>query len=173
MFEEHLILFTPRPSQAPCTLPLYSVGRGAALTASHLGFAAFTERNHPRYIRYVSARLATGVEVIGAVNATLAYAREDWDWLLAQPSLAAEVWGELRYQVRRLSSTSGSARDAAVHALYGGLSEISADSRLLCHHLGLPAGEAAELMGVDVPAVQAGLAVASRHLPHLTPRRCI
>ncbi|WP_432112716.1 hypothetical protein [Streptomyces sp. S1] len=141
----------------------------AALAATDLGFAAFTERNRPRYTRYAQARLAQAVHVAGAVEATLVYAREDWYWLLGQPSLAADVWEELRYQVRVLSGTA-SARDADVNGLYDGLPENSADSVLLCHRLGLAVGEAAELMGLETPAVQAGLAVAHRALPHLAKR---
>lgn len=170
MPEEYPILFTSRSSVPPRGPSLHSFVRPqAALAATDLGFAAFAERNHPRYTRYVQARLAKDAHVAGAVGATLAYAREDWDWLLGQPSLAADVWEELRYQVRRLSDAVSS-WDADVSTWYGGLPETSADSVLLCHRLGLPVGEAAELMGLETPAVQAGLAVACRALPHLAER---
>ncbi|WP_236244449.1 hypothetical protein [Streptomyces sp. CC210A] len=134
-----------------------------------LGFAAFVERNRPRYTRYAQARLASDTDGADAVRATLDYAWEDWDWLLGQPSLAADVWDELRYQVRCLSSAAPS-REGEVVAIYRGLPETSADSVLLCHLLGLAVGEAAELMGLETPAVQAGLAVACRALPHLAER---
>ncbi|MFJ2400368.1 hypothetical protein ACIOUE_03630 [Streptomyces xanthochromogenes] len=141
----------------------------AALAATDLGFAAFAERNRPRYTRYAQARLAQDTSVTRAVRATFVYAREDWHWLLGQPSLAADVWEELRYQVRVLSGAVA-ARDTEVRSLYDGLPENSADSVLLCHRLGLAVGEAAELMGLEISAVQAGLAVAHRALPHLALR---
>ncbi|HBF81482.1 MAG TPA: hypothetical protein DD420_16585 [Streptomyces sp.] len=146
-----------------------SVQSEAARAATDLGFIAFTERNQPRYTRYVRARLAHGADVSVAVGATLAYARENWDWLLGQSSLAAEVWEELRYQVRCLPGVVSS-QNADVQALYRGLPETSADSVLLCHCLGLPVKEAAELMGLETSALQAGFAVACRALPHLVGR---
>lgn len=170
MPEEHLILFTPRSSVPSCGTSFHSSVRPrTAPAATDLGLAAFTERNRPRYTRYARARLARAADVDGAVWTTLAYAREDWDWLLGQPSLAADVWEELRYQVRCLSD-AGPARDADVNTLYQGLPETSADSVLLCHRLGLPVDEAAELMGLETPAVQAGIAVACRALPYLAER---
>ncbi|MGQ4484256.1 hypothetical protein ACN6LM_002584 [Streptomyces sp. SAS_281] len=134
---------------------------------SDLGFVAFSERNLPRYARYTSARLAKKADAAGAVLAALAYAREDWDWLLGQPSPAADVWDELRHQVRCLARV-GAAPDPDVTAIYEGLPEASADSLLLCRRLGLAVGEAAELMGVEKSVVHAGLAVARRNLPYLT-----
>lgn len=168
MPEEHLILFTPRSSVPFYGVPLHSsVRHRTARAATDLGLAAFTERNHPRYTLYARARLAKDADVAGAVRKTLAYARAEWDWLLGQPSLAADVWEELRSQVRCLSDVAPT-RDDGVRSLYRGLPETSADGVLLCYHLGLPADEAAELMGLETPAVQAGIAVACRALPHLT-----
>ncbi|MBM9624655.1 hypothetical protein [Streptomyces zhihengii] len=141
----------------------------AALAATDLGYAAFTERNHPRYTRYAHARLAQAAHVTAAVNATLMYAQEDWYWLLGQPSLAADVWEELRYQVRAVSG-AGSAQDPDVNRLYDRLPENSADSVLLCHRLGFAVGEAAELMGLEIATVHAGLAVAHRALPQPAER---
>jgi DNA-directed RNA polymerase specialized sigma24 family protein len=141
----------------------------AALAATDLGFAAFIERNRPRYTRYAQARLVKGADAADAVRSTLMYAREDWCWLLGQPSLAADVWEELRYQVRRVSSAASS-RDADANTLYDRLPEHSADCVLLCHRLGLAVGEAAELMGLEIPSVQAALAVARRAFPYLAEK---
>ncbi|MEU8543156.1 hypothetical protein AB0C52_24765 [Streptomyces sp. NPDC048717] len=170
MPEEHPIPFTPRSGVPPCDSSLHSLARYEATSnATGLGFTAFTERNQPRYTRYAQARLAKGTDVVSAVRATLVYARQHWGWLLGRPRLAADVWNELRHQVGILS-TASSSPDADVRTLYRGLPETSADSVLLCHRLGFPVGEAAELMGLESPAVHAGLAVARRALPHLTER---
>ncbi|MFF4223894.1 sigma factor-like helix-turn-helix DNA-binding protein [Streptomyces sp. L500] len=56
-------------------------------------------------------------------------------------------------------------------ALYSSLPESSADSVLLCRRLGLGIDEAAELMGLEPPAVEAGLSTARRALPYLDTGR--
>ncbi|MFE7120668.1 hypothetical protein ACFU99_35080 [Streptomyces sp. NPDC057654] len=141
-----------------------------ALIAADLGFRAFAERNPPRYARYAEARLDRPAGVTAVVRATLSFSRRHWDWLLSRPSLAADVWEQLRFQVSRHSDCLPP-RDADVAALYGGLPMTSADSVLLCRRLGLGVAEAAELMGVDSPAVEAGLGAARRALPHLAEGR--
>ncbi|WP_369374241.1 hypothetical protein [Streptomyces sp. cg36] len=143
-----------------------------ARVAADLGFSAFAERNQSRYGHYVTARLSADRRVLTVVPATLAHARRHWDWLLSRPSPAADVWEELRYQVRRQSEQAPT-RDARVAALYYRLPETSADSVLLCCRLGLAIREAAELMGLERPAVEAGLRVARRVLPPVhVGRRC-
>ncbi|MEU4796376.1 hypothetical protein [Streptomyces sp. NPDC023327] len=136
------------------------------LDAADLGFSAFAERNQPRYIRYAQARLARKADVTTAVQSTLSFARQHWGWLLSQPNLAADVWKELRCQTSRQADAL-SIQDTAVAALYSALPGTSADSVVLCLRLGLPAAEAAELMGLEPPAVEAGLGVARRLLPRL------
>ncbi|WP_374986025.1 hypothetical protein [Streptomyces fradiae] len=137
-----------------------------ALVAADLGYSAFAERNSPRYTRYAEARLAADARAASVVGATLTYARRNWTWLLSQPSPAADVWEELRFQVR-CGCEETMPRDADVAVLYDRLPETSADSVVLCRHLGLCVGEAAELMGLEPPAVKAGLGIARRALPHL------
>ncbi|MGP8298253.1 hypothetical protein ACTPOK_09935 [Streptomyces inhibens] len=141
-----------------------------ALIAADLGFRAFAERNQPRYARYAKARLGRQASVAAAVRTTLSFARRRWDWLLSQPSLAADVWEQLRFQVSRQIDSPPS-QNTDVAALYYGLPAISADSVLLCCCLGLGIREAAELMGLEPPSVEAGLGVARRALPHLIEGR--
>lgn len=165
MLEELPILSTPRSSAPKAGARTHPrVQPGPALVAADLGFTAFAERNRPRYTRYAEARLSAGVVTV--VRATLAYAHRHWDWLLNQPCLAADVWEELRHHIR-CEADDSPPQDAGVAALYHGLPETSADSVVLCHGLGLSVDEAAELMGLEPPAVEAGLGVARRALPHL------
>lgn len=161
------MLSTPRwtvpPTGTPSHLPVW---KKPTLDAADLGFSAFAERNQPRYIRYAQARLARKADVTTAVQSTLSFARQHWGWLLSQPNLAADVWKELRCQTSRQADAL-SIQDTAVAALYSALPGTSADSVVLCLRLGLPAAEAAELMGLEPPAVEAGLGVARRLLPRL------
>ncbi|MET8184124.1 hypothetical protein [Streptomyces sp. NPDC005336] len=131
-----------------------------------LGFAAFVERNRPRYVRYAGARLSGEVGCSAVVSATLVSARERWGWLLSQPCPAAEVWQDLRLRVGRQADRAAP-RDPALTGLYGQLPEGCADSVVLCCRLGFDVDEAAELMGAEPPTVEAALAVARRALPHL------
>ncbi|MCX5078568.1 hypothetical protein OG321_41675 [Streptomyces sp. NBC_00424] len=89
---------------------------------------------------------------------------------MSQPSPAADVWEELRYQVE-LRVEEASPGGPGVTALYYGLPATSADSVLLCRRLGLQIDEAAELMGLEPPAIEAGLGVADRALPRLAVGR--
>lgn len=178
------MLTTPRSSVSRAFTPLRSLdlpvcSASPAPTVSPsvaLGFSAFAERNQPRYACYAKARLAADPRASAVVRATLAFARQHWIWLLSQPSPAGDVWEELRYQVRRQTEEVPSSDmrtrydglpESEVSALYDGLPETSADSALLCCRLGLAVGEAAELMGLEPPAVAAGLVVARRNLPRL------
>ncbi|MFF2189644.1 hypothetical protein [Streptomyces sp. NPDC058155] len=143
-----------------------------AFLAADLGFGAFIERNQPRYARYAAIRLDRQESVPGVVYATLSFAHVHWDWLLSRRSLAADVWEELRLQVGRCAGTV-SAQDADVATLYQSLPETGADSVLLCHSLGLDVPEAAELMGLEPPAVEAALGAARRSLPHVLGKRTL
>jgi hypothetical protein len=131
-----------------------------------LGFAAFAERNRPRYTLYAGARLSTGAHSSAAVEATLASAREGWQRLMSGPCPAAEVWEQLRLQVERQGERVA-AQNPVVAELYRRLPHASADSVVLCRLLGLPVAEAAELMGVEPSAVEAALTAARRALPQL------
>ncbi|MFD6076267.1 hypothetical protein ACFWG5_11875 [Streptomyces hydrogenans] len=144
----------------------------AAAGVSDLGFVAFTERNRPRYLRYASARLGVDSAVRSAVEATFAFAQAQWHWLLAQPGLSLDVWEELRYQVG-CESEHYPPVIRNVARLYDRLPQTSADSVLLCRHLGLDVDEASDLMGVERAAVEAGLVVAHRNLPFLVERGCM
>lgn len=167
------MLITSRPGVPTTGTPLAAPGQAApALAAADLGFRAFTERNQPRYTHYAAARIPLKPSVLTAVDATLAHACQHWDWLLSQPSLAADVWEELRYQVRR-QADEAPPRDTEVATLYYSLPETSADSVLLCRRLGMDIQEAAELMGLEPSAVEAGLSVARRALPYLDAGRRI
>ncbi|MFE2295059.1 hypothetical protein [Streptomyces sp. NPDC059452] len=132
--------------------------------AVDLGFAAFVERNTPRYLRYARAHLPAEDASAAAVTATLASARNSWGLILSRPCPAAEVWQELRLRVGRQAGGNGP-RDPALAVLYGQLPDGSADSVVLCCRLGFDVSEAAELMGVETPAVEAALAIARRALP--------
>ncbi|MFJ9251115.1 sigma factor-like helix-turn-helix DNA-binding protein [Streptomyces sp. NPDC101776] len=132
-----------------------------------LGFAAFAERNRPRYTLYARARLATDAHSSAAVEDTLASAREDWQWLMSGPRPAAEVWGQLRLQVERQGERVA-AQNPVVAELYRRLPHASADSVVLCRLLALPVSETAELMGVEPSAVEVALTAARRALPRLS-----
>ncbi|MGW3835083.1 hypothetical protein [Streptomyces microflavus] len=135
-----------------------------------LGFRAFAERNQPRYTRYASARLARDADVQVAVHLTFGLAGGNWSWLLSQPVLAANVWAELRHQVEvRLAKGAAPDNDAA--ALYEALPRAKADSVLLCHRLHFDVDSAAELMGVEPPAVEASLRAMKRTLPPRAERK--
>ncbi|MDQ0796540.1 DNA-directed RNA polymerase specialized sigma24 family protein [Streptomyces sp. B1I3] len=140
----------------------------ATALVADLGFAAFVERNRPRYMRYAEARLP-GDSACAAVSTTLASARKHWAWLLSQPCPAAEVWRELRLQVGRRADRIGP-RDPSLLVLYGQLPVGCADSVVLCRWIGFGVDEAAELMGAEPPAVEVALAVARRTLPHFVDR---
>jgi hypothetical protein len=162
------MLSTPRSSVPSVDAPVHlSVRKKPTLNAALLGYSAFAERNEPRYVRYAQARLVREPNATVAVRATLSCARHRWDWLLAQPSLAADVWAELRSQVSRQAEEVAPQDTTDAVALYSSLPVTSADSALLCWQVGLTAGEAAELMGLELPAVEAGLRVARRVHPHL------
>ncbi|MFH9944420.1 hypothetical protein ACH4OT_34530 [Streptomyces murinus] len=164
------MLSTTRSSVPPVDATAHPAMWKPSLDAALLGYNAFAERNQPRYARYAQARLVRGADVTAAVRATLSLARQRWDWLLLQPSLAADVWAELRRQVSRQADevVPQDVTDAA--ALYSSLPVTSADSALLCWRVGLTASEAAELMGLEQPAVEASLRVARRVHPHLAKR---
>lgn len=132
--------------------------------AADLGFAAFVERNRPRYMRYAGARLPAEAGCSVAVSTTLVSALERWDWILRQPCPAAEVWQELRLRVGRQADRTGP-QDPALVSLYGQLPDGCADSVVLCCRLGFEVDEAAELMGAEPPTVKVALAVARRALP--------
>lgn len=135
-----------------------------------LGFRAFAERNQPRYTRYASARLSRDADVQVAVHITFGLAGGNWSWLLSQPVLAATVWAELRHQVEvRLAKGAAPDNDAA--ALYEVLPRAKADSVLLCHRLHFDVDSAAELMGVEPPAVEASLRAVKRTQPPLAERK--
>ncbi|MEW1827123.1 sigma factor-like helix-turn-helix DNA-binding protein [Streptomyces sp. NPDC088196] len=131
-----------------------------------LGFAAFAERNRPRYTRYAKARLSSVARSTAVVEATLVSAHDNWQWLMSQPCPAAEVWEELRRQVDRRGERAV-AQDPVLAVLYRRLPNAAADSVVLCRRLGFPLAEAAELMGVEPSAVEAALASARRALPQL------
>ncbi|MGX1759953.1 hypothetical protein ACWIG5_24100 [Streptomyces lydicus] len=161
--------FSPRSSVPLIDTSLHPLVRARpALIAADLGFRAFTERNQPRYACYAKARLGrrAAAPAAAAVRATLSFARRHWNWLLSQPCLAADVWEELRFQVSRQIDTVP-LQNTDVATLYFGLPETSADSVLLCRRLGLDVGEAADLMGLEPPAVEAGLGAARRARPYL------
>ncbi|MFD3971394.1 hypothetical protein [Streptomyces cyaneofuscatus] len=133
--------------------------------AAELGYAAFVERNTPRYQRYAAARLPSG-GCTGVVATTLAEARARWAFILSQPSPAAEVWLDLRRRVSDVAErTVPSGSELA--KLYERFGPRLADSVVLCRHLGLGVDEAAELMGAEASAVTANLAVTQRRLPDL------
>ncbi|MFB8017083.1 hypothetical protein ACFC36_00805 [Streptomyces rubiginosohelvolus] len=135
-----------------------------------LGFSAFAERNQPRYTRYAGARLSRDADVQVAVHITFGLAGGNWPWLLSQPVLAAAVWAELRHQVEaRLAK--GAAPDDDAAALYKALPRAKADSVLLCHRLDFDVEAAAELMGVEPPAVEAILRAAKRTPSPLAERK--
>ncbi len=148
--------------------------KGSA-AAADIGFAAFVERNRPRYLRYAKARLSReeispvtvdGGPASAAVSTALASTRESWGLILSRPCPAAEVWQELRL---RVSQEAGRAapKDPALTELYRQLSDGFADIVVLCCRLGFDIEEAAELMGTEAPAVHTALAVVRRRLPHL------
>ncbi|MCX4818320.1 hypothetical protein OG883_45935 [Streptomyces sp. NBC_01142] len=138
--------------------------------AADLGFAAFVERNRPRYMRYAGARLPAEVGSSAVVSTTLISARERWGWLLSQPCPAAEVWQELRLRVGWQADRTAP-HDPALTALYGQLPDGCADSVVLCCRLGFDVDEAAELMGAESPTIEAALTVAQRALPYLVEGR--
>ncbi|MFD3907984.1 hypothetical protein HXS80_06365 [Streptomyces sp. CB04723] len=154
------------PSCPPSSRSSYRCSASAA----SLGYTAFVERNHPRYVRYTAMRLPADTDCAALVSAALSAARHRWDVILRQPSPAAEVWADLR---RRVTDRAGRGAPPAseVRALYELFDDGLADSVVLCWRLGLGVDEAAELMGAEPPAVTASLAVAQRFLPDLTPRR--
>ncbi|MFJ7527948.1 hypothetical protein ACIQ1S_23845 [Streptomyces griseus] len=147
-----------------------SARRVSPLAVTDLGFRAFAERNQPRYTRYASARLTRDADVQVAVHITFGLASGNWAWLLSQPVLAAAVWAELRHQVEaRL--VKGAPPDHHAAALYKALPRVKADSVLLCHRLHFDVEAAAELMGVEPPAVEASLRAAKRTPPPLAERK--
>lgn len=131
-----------------------------------LGFAAFAERNRPRYTLYARARLSAVARSTAVVEATLVSAHDRWQWLMCQPCPAAEVWEELRRQVERRGERAAG-RDPVLTMLYQRLPNACADSVVLCRRLGFSLAEAAELMGVEPSAVEAALAAARRTFPQL------
>ena len=152
------------PSHSPCG---HSTSAAVNPVIADLGFAAFAERNSPRYTLYAEARLSAGVRSSAVVEATLTCARAKWKWLMCQPCPAAEVWEELRHQVERQSERSAP-RNPVLAVLYQRLpSAACADSWVLCRLLGFPVAEAAELMGTEPSVVEAALAAARRTLPQL------
>ncbi|WP_327406785.1 hypothetical protein OG194_46535 [Streptomyces sp. NBC_01288] len=131
-----------------------------------LGFAAFAERNRPRYTLYARARLSAVARSTAVVEATLVSAHDRWQWLMCQPCPAAEVWEELRRQVERRGERAAG-QDPVLTMLYQRLPNACADSVVLCRRLGFSLAEAAELMGVEPSAVEAALAAARRTFPQL------
>ncbi|WP_329539330.1 sigma factor-like helix-turn-helix DNA-binding protein [Streptomyces sp. NBC_01358] len=131
-----------------------------------LGFAAFVERNRPRYQLYAGARLPAESGPSAVVNAVLVSAGEGWDWLLRQPCPAADVWQELSLRAGRQADRTVP-YEPTINSLYGQLPTGCADSVLLCRRLGFGIEEAAELMGAEPSTVEAALAFARRVLPHL------
>ncbi|MFJ9378229.1 sigma factor-like helix-turn-helix DNA-binding protein [Streptomyces sp. NPDC101455] len=131
-----------------------------------LGFAAFAERNRPRYTLHARARLSSVARSTAVVEATLVSAHERRQWLMCQPCPAAEVWDELRRKVERRGERAAS-QDPVLAVLYQRLPNACADSVVLCRRLGFPLAEAAELMGVEPSAAETALAAARRTFPQL------
>ncbi|MFI6019171.1 hypothetical protein ACIBCP_16300 [Streptomyces sp. NPDC051287] len=165
------MLSTPRSSVPPIDASAHPAAwKKPSLGAALLGYSAFAERNQPRYDSYAQARLVRKADVTVVVRATLSFALKRWEWLLIQPRLAAVVWAELRCQVSRQADEAEPQDVTGAAALYSSLPVTSADSALLCWRVGLTSGEAAELMGLEQPAVEAALRVARRIHPHLATR---
>ncbi|MDT0495325.1 hypothetical protein RM717_33080 [Streptomyces griseus] len=156
-----------------------STGAGIGGPAFDLGFAAFVERNRPRYLRYAEARLspekapqgvAGTASAAAVVSTTLVSARKRWGFILSQPCPAAEVWQELRIRVGREADRT-TQRNPALAELYRRLPDGHADSVVLYCRLGFGIDEAAELMGTEPPAVATALTVVRRALPNLMEGR--
>ncbi|MFD7857867.1 hypothetical protein ACFV6B_26805 [Streptomyces microflavus] len=145
----------------------HSPSAQSSAVAADLGYAAFVERNRPRYLRYATIRLTVDEKRAAVVTAVLSAAREHWGFILSQPSPAAEVWQDLRRRVTELVERTASPAPE-VSALYERFGDGLADSVVLCCRLGLDVDEAADLMGAEPPTVTASLAVAQRALPDLT-----
>lgn len=132
-----------------------------------LGFAAFVQLNQHHYTRYARARLSEEVVTQAVISQTFTAARNRWTWLLSRPCPAADIWGELRLRVTR-EAGKAPVPDVPLGRLYEALPHCCADSVILCLRLGLKTKDAASLMGMERPAVEAALGAARRARLHAT-----
>ncbi|MFG3370575.1 hypothetical protein ACGF0K_37225 [Streptomyces sp. NPDC048156] len=118
-------------------------------------FDAFCQCYRSIYLRYGLARLRSPGEAAQALDAALDELADTWQTVLRDPSLPASAWAVIASHVSARQQTP----------LWGGLvPHEDADMLLLRYRLGLSAGDAAALMGMEETAFTARLSLMLRKL---------
>ncbi|KDN86989.1 hypothetical protein [Kitasatospora cheerisanensis] len=125
-----------------------------------IGYAAFVQLRRRPYEQYVRARLGDCELSRRVVEHALRRTELSWPAVLAADP-AVFAWRVLGESVA--DALARSARQGA-DALHRALPARAADAALLHERLGMPAGAAAELMGLAEPELQVELRTARRLL---------
>ncbi|BAJ27111.1 MULTISPECIES: hypothetical protein [Kitasatospora] len=124
-----------------------------------LGYAAFVQLRHHPYEQYVSARLGGGEVSRQVVRHALRRTELSWPAVLAADP-AAFAWRVLGETV----ALAPLPRYPGADSLHRTLPVRAADAVILHERLGMPAGRAAELMGLTEPELHVQLRLARRLL---------
>ncbi|MFF2819470.1 hypothetical protein ACFVT9_28615 [Kitasatospora cineracea] len=125
-----------------------------------LGYAAFVQLRHRPYEQYVRARLGSGEVSRQVVRHALRRTELSWPAVLASDpaAFAWRVLGEVVAEALACLPHPGA------DSLHRALPARAADAALLHERLGMPAGAAAELMGLAEPELHVELQAARRLL---------
>lgn len=130
--------------------------KSAVLIRMPVSFTAFCDRRRETYVRYATARvgcLRTGEEMTQAAFGDLAMR---WPEALRSASPAAVSWDLFTDRI--------TARGRERGELHRVLPDLQADALVLRYRVGLPLGQAADLMGLTDTELAGALRAAMRHL---------
>ncbi|WP_328674901.1 sigma factor-like helix-turn-helix DNA-binding protein [Streptomyces sp. NBC_00343] len=130
-----------------------------------LEYTAFCLLHQDHYLHYTRERVQDAWMSRQVVEAVLGNLATIWPTVISSPRPAAVAWGLLDALIASAlrGRRAGASQSAdAVHRL---LPRAQADAVILCCRLDLSEKEAAELMGVEAPAVASQLRMAQRALP--------
>ncbi|MFE3205812.1 sigma factor-like helix-turn-helix DNA-binding protein [Embleya sp. NPDC059237] len=148
----------PPADTPPPTSPTVS-GRPATSA-----FVAFRRRHHTPYHRYARTRVEDR-RADTAVDDAFAELAECWDEIMRSANPAGHAWRVLHAAVAAADTGPPQAPETARDTLHRTLPPDQADAVVLHYRLGMTLTTAADLMGLEVPAVALHLIMAERALP--------
>ncbi len=147
---------------APCA-ELYATTHSSPQMADMpLDYTAFCLLHRAAYVRYAHARTGDAAAAAQVVHTAFTLLAVLWSEVLSSACPAGLAWRVLGQVVAIHAHSQHGRTDSVAHQV---LDSRLADVVLLRHHLGLPAEEAADLMGVEASQVRVLLQLAERKVP--------
>jgi hypothetical protein len=130
-----------------------------------LEYTAFCLLHQERYLHYTRERIQDAGRSLTVVEAALGCLATSWPTVISSSRPAAVAWHLLDTVISCALRREGAVSVQRVDAVHRLLPRAQADAVILCCRLQLSVVQAAELMGVEAPAVASHLLMAQRVLP--------